>query len=592
MIIEAQKEINNMILANPFYLKYIICDATKGRKYLHQMLEDLEQTEETEENLIVKGFISNFLDKKNIARIYFEKALIKKAESIMGLAGLGQLALLEMKHDEAIKLLQQAQNLAPKNIFILVKIGKAYARKKNYVEAERSFQEVLKIDPYLIEAWCGLGVIHILQNNFSEAIKYLKKAYEINPNHINVSVAYGVLNSFQKNFPEAKIYFKKALKLDPHNIGVLLNYGILYQKQKLFNKAEEIFQKVVELDPTNNLALTLLNSIPRFKEVRKKVDNILVRNKTQYNKCLSWRLPDEKIHFAIEGMKWYSRYITLTNKRLCFHDMALERVVPLDCIVNMFIDEKNKGILTCQITDDYGYITLMTKNYKIKPPISRNKSIRDKNFAKAWLLLFDRIQQIKEIVFKYLQQQEGPITQNELKILGRRKVNYTLDRVRVEKINVSNYTFTDDEVVHNIYKKKKIKRLTSYKYDDIYGLVFKWDFLANDTASPKAKLFHKKSYIQEKYITKKDSLQFKENKTSISDYGLERNKRIKDKWMGKLVNIPYCVAENYAYNFPWLFATFYRAKTGKYLPACYTFPEYKSDDRNTVKERSNIRYFP
>ncbi len=556
------------------------------------MLEDLEHAEDSEENLIVKGFLSSFLDRKDIARTYFKKALSKKADSIMGIAGLGFLALKKMKHDKAINFLHQAQNLAPKNIFILNNIGTAYARKKNYFQAEQYFQEVLKIDPYLIEAWCGLGVVYILQNNFSEAIKYLKKAYKINSNHINVCIAYGVLNSFQKNYLEAKIYYKKALKLDPHNIDALLNYGIVYQKQKFFKKAEEIFQKVEELDPTNNLALTLLNSIQRVKEVRKKVDTILVRSKAHYNNCLSWRLPDEKIHFAIEGMKWYSQYITLTNKRLCFHGMALERAVPLDCIVNMHIDKKNKGILTCQITNNYGYITPMTKDYKIKPPISRNKPIRDKNFAKSWLLLFDRIQQIKKTVFKYQRQQGGPITQRELKILGSRKVNYSLGNVTVEKINTSNYTFTDDKVIHNIYKKKEIKRLTSYKYDDIFGLVFKWDFLANYTSSPKAKLFHKQSYIQEKYTTKKNSIQFKEHKTNISDYGLERNKKYKDKWMGKLVDIPYCVAKNYAYNFPWLFATFYHAKTGKYLPACYTFPEYESDDRNTVKERSDIRYFP
>ena len=258
MMIEVYEEIRNMILSNPFNLKNIICDPSKGRKYLNELLKDLEQSVDSEENLIMKGFLSFFLDRREIAKAYFEKGVKINPQSTMCFAGLG---VTYVNTNSALIFLRKAHKLAPKNLFILYNIGATYARRKKYIEAEHYHKEVLEADPYFIEAWCGLGRIYSLQEKFSDAESCLKKASEINPNYIEIYNIYGELNNSQKNYSVAESYFNKALKLDPQNIFVLLKLGAFYKQQSQVKKAVKFYKKVKELDPENKNATYYLNHL-------------------------------------------------------------------------------------------------------------------------------------------------------------------------------------------------------------------------------------------------------------------------------------------------------------------------------------------
>lgn len=95
---------------------------------------------------------------------------------------------LELKRreelDAALKELQAAQKLAPRQLGLLVEIGYIFLEKNEYDEADKYFQEVLTRQPDFISALLGAGEVQLAKGNPENARSYFEKVLNLEPDNI------------------------------------------------------------------------------------------------------------------------------------------------------------------------------------------------------------------------------------------------------------------------------------------------------------------------------------------------------------------------------------------------------------------------
>ena len=112
--------------------KKIDSDARKIKKYLGNSLFSTY--------ILSQSAIAN--NEVNIARKYLE--LLRKSPDMqfVGLKGLITISLKEKNDDEALKLLQEAKSLKPKNLWVLDKLSKLLAKFKKWDEAAKVLENI------------------------------------------------------------------------------------------------------------------------------------------------------------------------------------------------------------------------------------------------------------------------------------------------------------------------------------------------------------------------------------------------------------------------------------------------------------------
>lgn len=107
----------------------------------------------------------------NIAQILYstEPNLLNKAAELIN----------AKKYDEAISLLQEAQNKEPYSVEINLTLGLVYFELEKYSLAEDSFLRVIHSDPNCIPAHYSLAMIYEKNKKFADAVNEWKKIINI-----------------------------------------------------------------------------------------------------------------------------------------------------------------------------------------------------------------------------------------------------------------------------------------------------------------------------------------------------------------------------------------------------------------------------
>ena len=168
---------------------------------------------------------------------------------------------------------------------LLTKAGETMLRLKDYDYAIKILERAKTIDPKNFRAWMTIGK-DLLQRNtqIPYALVCLREAGKLNPNDINVHLLLGdayriqgqldkALASYQKALkiePNNQDVIEKVLKIQPENIEILERYAKILEEKKdnksllnIYNKLvvltgnEEYLEKGLALDPENkNLLIT------------------------------------------------------------------------------------------------------------------------------------------------------------------------------------------------------------------------------------------------------------------------------------------------------------------------------------------------
>ena len=178
--------------------------------------------------------------KDDEARIELEKILAADPRSVDARVQLGFLHGRAKRHDEAIRVLQEAVNIEPKRAELFLYLGTAYFRRP--AVRPRARRAPGRAQPRRQQQGPGtsrLGVVYEKQERFDDAVRAFRRVLVIDPKHAESYNYIGYMYAERgQNLTEAVQLIQRALDLDPENGYFIDSLGwAYYQQGKLRGRA-------------------------------------------------------------------------------------------------------------------------------------------------------------------------------------------------------------------------------------------------------------------------------------------------------------------------------------------------------------------
>lgn len=166
-------------------------------------------------------------------------------------------AIAKGNYEEAIKILENAKNLAPENTKVLTLLGWAYTQAGMYDDALAIYQKVIAIEPENTLAMKDMGYICYKKGIYGEAIEHFARVLKLNnnPTATLYTLYYmGLVYLDREMYDDAEEFFKKAIEKGPNLQEAYYYLGITYERKGEILEAKKYFRKVLEINPETKIA--------------------------------------------------------------------------------------------------------------------------------------------------------------------------------------------------------------------------------------------------------------------------------------------------------------------------------------------------
>ena len=161
-------------------------------------------------------------------------------------------------YGDAIKWLEKAVEIDPRNKDAWYYLGRAYYTESRLAAARKAFLIVLDLDPRDVKAENNLGLIFESEAKPDDAIEAYQKAIAWQEHAVHPSeqpyLNLGNLLLDLDRIDEAIPALNKALELAPNNAICHLKLGTAYLRRGQFKEAQQSLEKATQLDPENAAA--------------------------------------------------------------------------------------------------------------------------------------------------------------------------------------------------------------------------------------------------------------------------------------------------------------------------------------------------
>lgn len=226
---------------------------------LEECLDLLNMAEKIETNnpdlFLTKGGALNLLGDVGKAVEAFEHALkmpIDELDETLYNIGIsfgqsGETAL-------AIKYLEKASNVNPKNEIVLYELGYYYDKDSQFEKSIEYYDKYLNIDPFNHSVWYNIGITYNRMGMFDKAIKAYDYAIVLNEDflHAHFNKANALANNNQ--FEEAIECYQEYLLLDKENDDAYCYLAECYLNSDKYDEALINYQKAIRLNDANSSA--------------------------------------------------------------------------------------------------------------------------------------------------------------------------------------------------------------------------------------------------------------------------------------------------------------------------------------------------
>ena len=117
-------------------------------------------------------------------------------------------------------------------------LGSSLEKKNRIYEAEIVYKKSLEVDPKNIFVLVNLGRIYRLINDYKRSDDFLKQALDLEPENLFAQLNYGELKVEQNNFEEAISIFEKIYKKNQNFQNIVMRLGNTYSIIGEFKKAD------------------------------------------------------------------------------------------------------------------------------------------------------------------------------------------------------------------------------------------------------------------------------------------------------------------------------------------------------------------
>ena len=213
---------------------------------------------ESADGLYLLGFVVHRQNRPaESLEIYTQAAaLLPPATDDLKIVGLNYVLLND--YPDAIKWLEKAVELDPKNKDAWYYLGRAYYTRSVLLEARKAFLRVLELDPRDARAENNLGLVFESSAQPSAAIDAYRKAIAWQESSPHPSeqpyVNLGNLLLGQGRTEEAVSPLEKSVALAPDNASCRLKLGMAYLRIRQLPTARRELEKATQLEPDNAAA--------------------------------------------------------------------------------------------------------------------------------------------------------------------------------------------------------------------------------------------------------------------------------------------------------------------------------------------------
>ena len=174
---------------------------------------------------------------------YYNQSLQRNSSDMIGidpaepLTNIGLIYGEMGKHDPAVKYLEKAVKIGPRNALYHYNLGVAYFEQGRYDEAINEMKTALSFKPDQRDAHHYLGISYIQQGLFDQAIKELLAAVRLRPDDAELHYNLGIAYLKNGRYDEAISEFGIALRLKPDYKEAYQNVELLMQKRGVIKDA-------------------------------------------------------------------------------------------------------------------------------------------------------------------------------------------------------------------------------------------------------------------------------------------------------------------------------------------------------------------
>jgi len=188
---------------------YAAADA-ENRKYLQY------QTDFSVGNVMLADYAMQDNDQVNAIK-YYLRGLQK--DSLMNYARLNLSAAYSSvgKNPEALKTLNEAAAIDPKNDRIFFNLALLHYEMKNVSAAMKNFQQAVQLGSLNTGVYYNYGLLLQQQGKSIEAEQVLRKGFALQPQAANINYALAYLYSSQNQKEKARIHAEVLRRMDPNN---------------------------------------------------------------------------------------------------------------------------------------------------------------------------------------------------------------------------------------------------------------------------------------------------------------------------------------------------------------------------------------
>ena len=166
---------------------------------------------------------------------------------------LGSINLTLNKSGDAIFAYKKAIKLDPERTDLIIKLGNAYFKDKNYSAALYQYQEAGKNPSYSVQANFRSALCYQHLNNLTEAKNSLNKAIKLNPDYAKAYLDLAKILSREGDNDGAEAAYLAAIDKDSKLIESFLELGRFYIKNNQLDRAIDILnQPLIWLAPSND----------------------------------------------------------------------------------------------------------------------------------------------------------------------------------------------------------------------------------------------------------------------------------------------------------------------------------------------------
>ncbi|MEM9838402.1 MAG: tetratricopeptide repeat protein [Pseudomonadota bacterium] len=185
------------------------------------------------------------------ARIQFRNALENDQNNAAALRGAAEVAELEERFGDQLRLLQRLANVEPDNMEVLAKTARLNLLAGRPERALRRSDRVLENEPANMEALTVKGAALVLQNDLDGASTVLEQALEQDPNNTEVRNLLAARYVRDEDFNTAGTIIEEGLAADPENEALLVVRLLLSQRRQDVEGMDTSLARLIEVSPEN-----------------------------------------------------------------------------------------------------------------------------------------------------------------------------------------------------------------------------------------------------------------------------------------------------------------------------------------------------